>query len=261
MDHVPNSWKRRSPAGPGLHVVASPADSPFRVSHIFRLNLPAGQSHQLAMPGLELTAAIIAGSARLAHAGTTVSLGKCDSFYLPGGDIATLTAAEDAVLYLGAGPCEGFGAFYVRRFDLSLPMGAIHQIHGEPPFQREVFMTLDPDTPASRLIAGFTWGAPGGWTSWPPHQHEKDLEETYFYFDLPADRAVLHLSYTDRFENAVTHPVRSGDLAMAPAGYHPTVAPPGVRSTYFWILVAHSHCSRRYDLAVADPAFATAEVT
>jgi 5-deoxy-glucuronate isomerase len=118
-----------------------------------------------------------------------------------------------------------------------------------------VFMTVDPDTPASRIIAGLTWGDPGGWTSWPPHQHEKDLEETYFYFDIPANRSILHFSYTDRFENAAIHPVGTGDLVMAPRGYHPTVAPPDVRSTYFWILVAHSHSSRRYDLAVTDPLF------
>jgi hypothetical protein len=28
-----------------------------------------------------------------------------------------------------------------------------------------------------------------------------------------------------------------------------------VRSTYFWVMVAHSRPSRRYDLAVNDPSF------
>lgn len=251
----PAQWKRRSPTMPGLHAVADPSNSPFRTSHIYRLNLPAGDSFVLSVPGIELTASVIAGSVVLSHDSMEMLLGKCDSFYMPGGDRVTLVARSDAVLYVGGGPCEGHGLFYVRPLDLSLPIGPIHQVHGEPPFEREVFMTVDPDTPASRLIAGFTWGADARWTSWPPHQHERDLEETYCYFDIPAGKAAFHFSYLNDFSQAAVHAMSSGDFALAPVGYHPTVAPPTVRSTYLWILVAHSHASRRYDLMVTDPMF------
>ena len=37
--------------------------------------------------------------------------------------------------------------------------------------QREVFMTLNQEIQASRLIAGLTWGGNGAWTSWPPRGH------------------------------------------------------------------------------------------
>jgi 5-deoxy-D-glucuronate isomerase len=43
---------------------------------------------------------------------------------------------------------------------------------------------------------------------------------------------------------------------LVPRGYHPTVAMPGVRSTYFWVMSAFSRASRRYDLAVNDPLIA-----
>lgn len=255
MQNDPRTWKRTSPTTPGLHAVATPENSQFRSSHIFRLNLTPGQSHRLDLPGLELAVGVIAGTVRLEHDGHRHELTKCDACYLPGGKTAVITAVDDAILYIGGATYEGIGSFHVRKLDLSLPIGAIHQIHGTPPFEREVFMSLDPVTPASRLIAGFTWGAPGGWTSWPPHQHERDLEETYWYFDIPAGKTAFHISYTmdQTIHDAVAHPVASGDLGLAPVGYHPTVAPPGVRSTYFWILVAHSHASRRYDLNVNDP--------
>ncbi|MBN1639696.1 MAG: 5-deoxy-glucuronate isomerase [Anaerolineae bacterium] len=63
----------------------------------------------------------------------------------------------------------------------------------------------------------------------------------------------LHLS--SRIPGAVeaVHPVSTGDCVISPEGYHPTVGMPGVRSRYFWVMVAHSPSSRRYDLAVDDP--------
>ena len=114
-------------------------------------------------------------------------------------------------------------------------------------------MTLDHGTPASRLIAGFTWSMDGAWTSWPPHQHEKDLEEVYCYFDMPEPAFGLHLSYLEAGKPGVVHKVVSGTFVEAPVGYHPTVASPGCRNAYFWVLGAHSRKSRRYDLAIPDP--------
>ncbi|MEF2782114.1 MAG: myo-inositol catabolism protein, partial [Clostridium sp.] len=40
-----------------------------------------------------------------------------------------------------------------------------------------------------------------------------------------------------------------------PCGYHPTVASPGSRNAYLWVLAAFRPESRRYDLAINDPVF------
>ena len=116
-------------------------------------------------------------------------------------------------------------------------------------------MTIDPGTASSRLLVGLTWGGNGAWTSWPPHEHEKDLEEVYCYFDMDDPHFGLHLSYVEPGDTygVVAHTVKSGTMILAPRGYHPTVAAPGTRNTYLWVLAAHSHKSRRYDLAVLDP--------
>lgn len=121
--------------------------------------------------------------------------------------------------------------------------------------RREVMFTLAPQDKASRLICGITWSADGAWTSWPPHQHEKDLEEAYCYFDI--ESYGLHFSYltSENFSNAVCHIVENGSVVVAPVGYHPTCAIPGSKNIYFWVLAAMNQESRRYDLAKNDPEF------
>ena len=159
---------------------------------------------------------------------------------------------EDCSIYIGAAKCEGYGKPFVRKMDMSLPLGDIHQIHGEGSGSREVMFTLAPQDAASRLICGVTWSGDGAWTSWKPHQHEKDLEEVYCYFDTEKG---LHYSYNsgESFADATAYVITDGDMVIAPKGYHPTCAIPDSKNTYFWVLAAKSHAQRRYDLAVTDP--------
>lgn len=250
----PWSWKLASPTEPGWHDVVTPANTPCRSLRMFRLNLRAGQRHQISQSQFELVAGLVQGQIEVACESKTFMLSKLDGFYLPATVPLNITAQSDAIVYLGGAICDAPGRFFVRHHNANLPLGEIRQVHGKPPFERDVFMTLDPQTPASRLIAGWTFSKPGGWTSWPPHQHENDLEETYAYFDMPAPRFGLHLSYRESGKPEAVHTVSSGDFVIVPRGYHPTVALPGVCNSYFWVLAAHRPSSRRYDLAVPDPA-------
>lgn len=248
----PKDWKYPSPSEPGWHVVASPENSACKVTSAFRLNLPRGDHYNLSDDRLEMNGVVIEGSVSILHAKGRRRLGKFDSFYLPAAESLQIEAIDEAILYLGGGPYEGTGGFFVRAYESGLPEGEIHQTHGTPPYQRDVFMTLNQETPASRMINGITWGAPGMWTSWPPHQHTEDLEEVYCYFDIPTDSFALHLSSRLPGTIEAVHPVSSGDFVIIPEGYHPTVGAPGTRSSYFWIMVAHRHASRSYELAKSD---------
>lgn len=251
-------WAFQSSEEPGYHKVIVPGKADCRAIHIDRLNLPAGESYTLSTGSLELHPVLLSGSARLSgHPILHQELKKFDSFYLPADSSIRISAVEDCVFYVAGAEYEGIGEPSFRRYDASLPIGDIHQIHGKGVGRREVMFTLDPKTPASRLICGLTWGGVGAWTSWPPHQHEKDLEEAYCYFDMPAPKFGLHISYlkSGETEDAVAHFVRSGTMVIAPCGYHPTVASPAVRNTYLWALAAFTPESRSYDLAVLDPAY------
>lgn len=252
----PKNWKYTSPATPGFHTVISPENSCCLDTWCFRLNLSTGMRHVLEHDNLELSAVVIDGKVTIEEKSGKTELGRFDSFYLPARNVVTLSAVAGTTMYIGGAPDEGHGSFFVRKFDQSMPFGEVHQMHGEPPFRRDVFMTVNQEAPASRLITGLTWGEPGGWTSWPPHQHERDLEEVYCYFDIPSPSFALHFSYRKPGELETIHPVSSGDFVAVPRGYHPTVAMPGVRSTYFWVMSAHAHESRSYDRSVPDPSFA-----
>lgn len=247
----PDNWKYASPSTPGFHVVISPENSACKVTWAFRLNLLPNETYELTHDSLELNGGIVQGSLHVDHPSQKATLKKMDSFYLPAGDKVVLTAVDTVVIFLGGGAYEGVGEFFIREFDPDLPFGEVHQLHGEPPYQRHVFMTLNEETPASRMINGFTWGDPGKWTSWPPHQHG-DLEEVYCYFDLPSPQFALHLSSRIPGIVEAAHPVSTGDFVAIPEGYHPTVSMPGARSSYFWIMVAHRKESRSYHLAKAD---------
>ena len=251
------SWRVQSPEEPGFHAVITPEKCACQETRIYRLNLPAGESYRLESGELEMHPVLIAGTARLSgHPALTRSMKQYDAFYIPGGESVTIEAEEDCVFYIAAAVCEGYGKAFFRAFEKDAPLGDIHQMHGVGIAQREVYMTLSDKDEASRLICGLTWSGEGAWTSWPPHQHEKDLEEVYCYFGMPLPHFGFHISYlrSGEVDEIVTHTVHSGTMVQAPRGYHPTVASPGIRNAYFWALGALRHSSRRYDLAVLDPA-------
>lgn len=252
------NWKVQSPESPGWHVVVAPDRSECQHARVFRLNLTAGQSHVVATGDLEMHPVVIQGSVDLSdHPTATGRLNRFDGVYLPGNQTVTVTAVEDAILYVGGAVCEGIGEPVVTRYNPDEPIGDIHQVHGEGTSRREVMFTLPSSVPASRLICGLTWSGQGTWTSWPPHQHEKDLEEVYCYFDMDAPHLGFHFSYLEsgQTDAAIAYPVSSGSVVEVPRGYHPTVATPGSVNAYLWVLAALRPSSRSYDLAIEDPVF------
>lgn len=254
---IMEKWHIISPNEYGFHECIRQEVQDCKVANIFRLNMKTGDKFNLKSKELEMNPVVIKGSVNIRSKDFEENLDKLDAFYIPGKYEVIIDALEESILYIGAAVCEGFGEAFVRKFNKDLPLGDIHQIHGKDAGKREVFFTLNPEMKSSRLLCGLTFGYNGGWTSWPPHQHEKDLEEVYCYFDMDAPKFGMHLSYLKSGETSdiVTHIVRSGSMVLAPKGYHPTVATPGVRNAYFWVLAAHCHESRRYDLAVSDPLF------
>jgi len=58
-------------------------------------------------------------------------------------------------------------------------------VTGGPVHARELNMLIAKNVGSGSVVAGFTYSDPGNWTSWPPHEHAKMLEEIYVYFDKP----------------------------------------------------------------------------
>jgi 5-deoxy-glucuronate isomerase len=91
------------------------------------------------------------------------------------------------------------------------------------------------------LIVGETLNPPGGWSSWPPHQHTH--EEIYLYrFDPPhgfgvhASLADDGLSSSPSRNRSTALVVHDGDVVRITHGEHPVVAAPGCAMYYLWAL-------------------------
>jgi 5-deoxy-glucuronate isomerase len=84
---------------------------------------------------------------------------------------------------------------------------------------------------AGELIVGETLNPPGGWSSWPPHQHTH--EEIYLYrFDPPHGFGI----HADLAPGRGPRVVRDGDIVRIVDGEHPVVAAPGCAMYYLWAL-------------------------
>jgi 5-deoxy-glucuronate isomerase len=251
------NWNIVSPETEGFHEVVNPRMGVCHVIQFSRLNLRAGAKYRLNSSELEMNVVLVGGRALFRGDRLTGQMEKLDSIYLPAGLELELEAGDDCTFYIPAAPYEGIGTTFFRKFQAGLPEGEIRQVHGSGASRREIFFTINPEVPASRLICGYTFGGEGSWTSWPPHEHGEHLEEVYCYFDMPAPGMGVHFSYLEpgNILGAVGHIVRSGHVVLIPRGYHPTVAAPGGSITYLWAMAALSHESRRYDLAVPDPEF------
>jgi len=251
----PLNWKYESAEKEGFWEIVTPENSACKITWVYRLNLNRNSEFNLRNEKLELNGVIIKGAVKITHHSNSFDLAKLDSFYLPANEHLLITAKEDTSIFIGGAVFNQKGKFFTRKYDLSLPLGEIHQIHGEAPYKREVFMTVAQQDLASGLICGITIGEPGKWTSWPPHQHTKDLEEVYCFFDIPKPQSAFHFASRKAGVFEYIHPVSTGDCVIVPEGYHPTCGMPGVKSCYFWVMTAHQPESRRYDLAVNDPNF------
>ena len=134
---------------------------------------------------------------------------------------------------------------------------------GHDSFERTVYTALGDNFAADRLLAGETLNAPGGWSSFPPHKHDRSnppqetcLEEIYYFQIQPAGGFGFIWTYTapgdpDGFNNVFV--VENGDTVLLPKGYHPVVAAPGCRLHYTWVLAGEQ---RQYGAWAEDPKYA-----
>jgi 5-deoxy-glucuronate isomerase len=129
-------------------------------------------------------------------------------------------------------------------------------VTGSPGSKRELNVLIADNVEAGRLLAGFTFSDPGNWTSWPPHEHAKMLEEMYVYFDMPEPAYGLQLVYNDTQYPELVTAVRDGDAVLMPSGYHPNVSVPGHRIAFLWAMAAHREVEdRKFGVVNVQPGF------
>jgi 5-deoxy-glucuronate isomerase len=131
---------------------------------------------------------------------------------------------------------------------------------GKDNWTRTVFTHIANNIDAAHLIAGETVNEPGGWSSCPPHKHDRfappsevPMEEVYYFQVEPKQGFGFMRVYSDPadpdpFDYA--YPVQHGDTVLIPRGYHPVVACPGYTLNYTWVLAGEG---RTYGAWSDDP--------
>jgi 5-deoxy-glucuronate isomerase len=200
------------------------------------------------------------GSARISTAGQTFDFSRYDSIYIPRD--STIEVAP-----LGADGCDfaEISAPVANRYPLQFVAFAdvrqnpkLHMTAGKPPSERDLNVLLGANIEAGRIMAGVTFSTPGNWTSWPPHEHGRMLEEAYVYIDMPAPAFGVQFVYTNAADPELVQVVREGDCVLMPKGYHPNVAAPGGQINFLWMMAAiREGEDRQFGVVKVQPEFDT----
>jgi 5-deoxy-glucuronate isomerase len=224
----------------GRHFSVTPANSASRHLSYGRIILNQKTPSVSFNNGNHETGLIcLSGNAVVSVAGASYNLGRYDSIYIP----------RDSQIGVVADSTADFAEFscdvehrYSLQFVPYAEMSKDPRLKfstGKPGQARHLNICLGNNVEAGRLLAGFTISEPGNWTSWPPHEHAKMLEEIYVYIEMPAPAFGLQLVYQDTGYPELVVPVREGDAVMIPGGYHPNVAVPGHNIAFLWAMAAH----------------------
>lgn len=206
--------------------------------------------------GQETGLICLSGAATLKAGNLTFDLATYDSIYIPQRTQVEITTSSSVDFAEFSAPVEKTYPLQVIRYaDLSKDP-SLKFSTGVAGQQRHISICLGKNVQAGRLLAGFTFSEPGNWTSWPPHEHAKMLEEMYVYFNMPAPAFGLQLVYNDRDYPELVVPVRDGDAVLMPSGYHPNVSIPGHKIGFLWAMAAHREVEdRQFGVVNVQPEF------
>lgn len=241
----------------GRHVAVSPRNSPMRHLAYGRILLNNKRPKVRFVTGGRETGLIcLAGEAQVSATGTTVNLSRHDAMYIPrDAKIEIKTESSVDLAEFSAAVARHYPLQVVRQEEVEKNPG-LHFSTGGPGCARQLHLMLAKNIEAGRLIVGITRSEPGNWTSWPPHEHAKLLEELYVYCDMPHPAFGIQLVYKNPDKPAVVAIVRDGDAVLLPSGYHPNVSVPGHRIAFLWAMAAHQEGEgRQFGVVNVQPEF------
>jgi 5-deoxy-glucuronate isomerase len=191
------------------------------------------------------------------EAGDKFSLARYDAAYIPRGSQVKIRG-QAADLAEFSAEVEGDYPLQIVRYADVHADKSLHFVTGGAATTRDLNILVGKNVQAGRVLAGFTISEPGNWTSWPPHEHAKMLEEMYVYIEMPSPGFGVQFVYTDTNEPDLVTIVREGDAVLMPRGYHPNVSAPGHRIGFLWAMAAHREVEdRQFGVVNIQPEFAT----
>jgi 5-deoxy-glucuronate isomerase len=248
---------RKTNANIGRHLVVTPQNSTMRHLSYGRIILNSSRPQVAFSNGNQETALIcLSGTAAVKTASKEFELGQFDAIYIPRDSSIEVSTKSEVDLAEFSSDVDGkYPLKFVRYAETSQDPGLKFSAGG-PGSSRQLNMLIAKNVEAGRLVAGFTHSDPGNWTSWPPHEHAKMLEEMYVYFDMPEPAYGIQLVYNNTEYPELVTVVRDGDAVLMPSGYHPNVSVPGHRIAFLWAMAAHREVAdRQFGVVNVQPGF------
>lgn len=228
--------------GKGRRTAVKPGLTAARHLHYGRITLEAGDSPLIFNNEDHETGLIcLKGAGRVTTGGETYDLSRYDALYVPrdsGIEVEAADGEEGFDLAEVSAPVENRYPIHFVSFKEVRQNPKLHIIAGAPPAERDMNVLIGSNVKAGRIMAGVTFSRPGNWTSWPPHEHSRMLEEAYLYIDMPEPSFGVQFVYTDPQNPELVQVVREGDCVLMPKGYHPNVAAPGGQINFLWMMAA-----------------------
>lgn len=245
--------------GKGRRTAVAPGTTAARYLHYGRITLGFedgpenfnSNTHEIGLICLK-------GTATVTTLGESFALEQYDAVYIP----------RDSEIEVKAGPSGCDLAEVSAPVDKQYPLQFIsykevrenprlHLVAGTPPTERDLNVLIGANVEAGRIMAGVTFSTPGNWTSWPPHEHSKLLEEAYLFIDMPAPSFGVQFVYTNPNNPELVQVVREGDCVLMPQGYHPNVAAPGGQINFLWMMAAiREGDDRQFGVVNVQPEYA-----
>jgi 5-deoxy-glucuronate isomerase len=247
--------------GRGRRTAVQPGVTAARYLHYGRITLAAADEPLVFNNNDHETGLIcLKGAGRVSTGGETFDLSRYDALYVPRDSQIEVEAAGDEEgfdLAEVSAPVEKRYPVQFISFNEVRQNPKLHIIAGQPPAERDMNVLIGSNVKAGRIMAGVTFSRPGNWTSWPPHEHSRMLEEAYLYIDMPEPSFGVQFVYTDPQKPEMVQVVREGDCVLMPKGYHPNVAAPGGQINFLWMMAAiREGEDRKYGVVNVQPEYA-----
>jgi len=248
---------RKTNAQTGRHVSVTPQNSTMQHLAYGRILLSSSVPQVSFATGDRETALIcLSGKALIKIAEREFELGPYDAIYIPrDSQVELKTENQTDVAEFSAEVEHGYPLQFVSYETVSKDP-SLRFLTGGAGNTRDLNILIGKNVQAGRLLIGFTFSEPGNWTSWPPHEHAKMLEEMYVYFAMPEPAYGIQLVYNNTEYPELLTVVRDGDAVLMPSGYHPNVSVPGHRIGFLWAMAAHREVAdRQFGVVNVQPAF------
>jgi len=240
----------------GRKVAITPGNSSMQHLCYARIKLDEQTQDVSFETGQRETAIIcLAGEAEVTVGRETFLLSRYDAAYIPRESQVNIRGRNADLAEFAADVQGSYPLQVVRYADIRTDK-SLHFTTGGPATTRDLNVLIGKNVKAGRVLAGFTISDPGNWTSWPPHEHARMLEEMYVYIEMPSPAFGVQFVYTDTEQPELVTVVREGDAVLMPRGYHPNVSAPGYRIGFLWAMAAHREVEdRQYGVVNVQPEF------